>query len=152
MFGLRWTGPMRAQVVGDTVRVAGEICFQSSGLACQFELTMPAGPAGSSPHATACLRLPLPPAQARSPDWIARAVDVLGNRAGRITVLADAAGGHIALCNRVALSGCEGGKVPARELLQALTDATTDMSRELLAIGDDWELTCVRLRQARQPE
>ena len=69
---------------------------------------MPAGPEGSSTHATACLRLPLPPAQARSPNRIARAVDVLGNRAGRITVLPDAANGSIVLHSCVALGGCEG--------------------------------------------
>ena len=152
MFGLRWTGHLHAQVVGDIVRVAGEICFQSSGLACEFELTMPAGTDTSSPHATACVRLPLSPAQARSPAWIAGAVDALGGRAARITVLPDAAGGHIVLRNRVGLRRCQGVKEPSRELLHALTDATTDMARELLAIGDDWELTCARLRQARKQE
>lgn len=141
---------MHAQVVGDTVRVAGDICFQSSGLACDFELTMPAGPDTNFPRATACLRLPLP--AVRSTDWIACAVGAKGSHASRITVLPDAASGHVALRSRVALGGCEGLTEPSSELLLALTDATTDMARELLAIGDDWELTCVRLRQARQPE
>ena len=68
------------------------------------------------------------------------------------TVLPDAAGGHIVLRNRVGLRRCQGVKEPSRELLHALTDATTDMARELLAIGDDWELTCARLRQARKQE
>lgn len=145
LFGLSWSGSANARVANDRIVMAGRVRFSSSGLSCLYELTMPADPNVTSPQAEAFLRLPLSPAQAGDPGWIASAVDVLNSRAVGMTVLLHEASGCIVLCSAVVLSSCAASDEPSRESLQALTDATSAMVERLLSVGEDWWTICANL-------
>lgn len=152
MFGLTWSGYAQAQVVDDTLRMAADICFKSSGLWCGFELTMPAGTEGSSPHVAGCVRLPLASGRSWGPAQIDRAAAVLNSRAIGTQLQLGAAGGHVVVSRQVVLRGMEGGDEPSRELLRAQTDVVADMAQRLLSIGDDWWTIRANVEHAHQHE
>lgn len=150
LFGLGWIGNANALVASRHIRMTGQVRFDSSGLWCRFELTIPAHPGVGAPHAAACLRLPLSPAQGADPAWISRAVKVLNSRAAGVPPLPHMANGYIALRSQVVLGSSADIEKPSTELQRALTDTIASMAVKLLSVGENWWMICANLDHERQ--